>query len=148
MRTSTILSLGLAALSTASPVEKRQSIDDNYFAVTNFVYGCTTTCDWSFDVSIIGNDGAVHPPVNTPVTCSGSTKKQDYKQCSATNNENRSISAYIDKNNKLQLQYEVNLPKKGERYNYFGHKKVNAATSGKPQKKNFKVVESSATGVA
>lgn len=147
MRASAIIALGAAALATASPIEARQSIDDNYFQVSNFVYGCTTTCDWSFNVYVTGDDGANHPGFSTPVKCSGSTAKQDYKACGKVNNK-QSVSAYIDEDNKLQLQYEVNKPAKGERYNYFGHKKVNAATSGKPQKKNFKVVESSATGVA
>ena len=144
MRSSTILSLGLAALASSTPIETRA--DKNYFAVTNFVYGCTTTCDYSFDVTIVGS-AVNHPPVSTPVTCSGSTGKQKYKQCTSFS-DNRSISAYIDKDNELQMRYEVNKPKKGERYNCSGHKHVNAETSGKPQKKKFKVVESSATGIA
>lgn len=46
MRTSAILGLSLAALATAAPLEARQDASGNTFDVSDFVYGCTTTCDW------------------------------------------------------------------------------------------------------
>lgn len=61
----------------------------------------------------------------------------------------QTISAYIKKsNNNLKLQYEVNEPKKGARYDYYGHSHVNAATSGEPQAEKFRVKESRVTAVA
>ena len=148
MRSSTILTLGLAAVATSSPLAPRADGSGNYWEVSNFVFGCTTTCDWSFDVTVHGSS-ANHPEVLAPVTCSGSTTKQDYKTCSKIgNSDTRSVAPYIDENNKLRLPYQVQKPKQGARYDYYGHKHVNAETSGKPQKKQFKVQESSATGVA
>ena len=144
MRSSAILGVGIAALVSAAPLEERAS--KNYFAVSNFVYGCTVTCDYSFDVSVVGSQ-TEHPSVDTPVTCSGHTGKQKYKKCGRVS-DTQSIYAYIDKDDKLQLDYEYDDIAAGARYNYYGHKHVNAETSGKPQKKNFKVIESSATGVA
>ena len=135
---------GLAALASAAPLEERAS--SNYFAVSNFVYGCTVTCDYSFSVSVVG-DQAEHPSVDTPVTCSGHSGTQKFKKCGRVS-DTQSIYAYIDKDSKLQLDYEYHDVKAGATYNYYGHQHVNTATSGKPQRKNFKVKESSATGVA
>ena len=64
----------------------------------------------------------------------------------------QSIAAYIVKStNELKLRYEVNVPTEtGGRYDYYGEERVYAATSSDAdkQKKDFSVVESSATGVA
>ena len=145
MRSFIILGAGLASLASAAPTPETRA-DKNCFAVTNFVYGCTTTCDWSFSVAV-PDDNQDHPAVSTPVTCSGSTSNQDYKKCTPVSSS-QAIYAYIDKNNKLKLDYEYHDVDTGATYNYFGHRKVNTATSGNPQKKNFRVVESSATAIA
>ena len=144
MRPSTVLALGLATAASASPIESRAA-NPLQFEVSNFVFGCTVTCDWSFDVTVPSK--AAGPTVSTPVTCSGSTTDKDYKECSAISNK-LSIAAYIDKKNQLQLKYEVQKPAKGQTCDYYGHKHVNAATSGRPQKDAFSVNLSKATCVA
>lgn len=144
MRASTLLSVSIAALASGAPLEERAP--SNYFAVSKFVYGCTVTCDWSFDVKVFGKQ-AEHPPVKKPVTCSGSTTDQDYVKC-AEINASQSIYAYIDEDNQLQLQYEYDDTAEGARCQYYGDVHVQAATSGKPQKKNFRVKETSAQCVA
>jgi hypothetical protein len=122
MRASAILSLGLAAFATSSPIEARQD-SSNYFSVSNFVYGCTSTCDWSFDVTVHGNQQN-HPPVKKAVHCQGSLDDQDFVTCSGIS-DTRSVAAYIVKrNNQLRLRYEVNFPEEGSRYDYYGHRKV------------------------
>ena len=145
MRSSIILTAGLTALTAAAPLERR-AIEE--FQVSKFVYGCTTTCDWSFDVSILGDGTKNNPAVSTPVTCSGSLTDTNYVSCSSVSNT-QTISAYIKKsNNQLKLQYQVDEPKQGARYNYYGHTHVNAQTSGIAQPKKFQVKLSRATGVA
>jgi hypothetical protein len=145
MRFSIILSAGIITLAAAAPIKTRA--DSNYFQVTKFSYGCTTTCDWSFDVTVVGQSSN-HPAVSTPVTWSGSLADKDYMTCRNISNT-QTISAYIKKsNNDLLLHYQVGKPKQGARYNYYGHTHVNAATSGIAQPKKFQVKESRATGVA
>ena len=145
MRSSILLSAGLAILATAAPLEARAI---NEFQVTKFVYGCTTTCNWSFNVTILGDRTKNNPAVSTPVTCSGSLIDKDYVTCASVSNT-QTISAYIKKsNNQLLLQYQVEKPKQGARYNYYGHTHVNVETSGVAQPKKFQVKLSRATGVA
>lgn len=147
MRASTILGLGLAALATSSPIEARQDTSGNTFEVSNFVYGCTITCDWNFDVTVTG-DQTNHPPVKKAVHCQGNLDDTDFVECSGPN-DTRYVSAYIRKsNNQLRLKYHVEKPKQGAYYEYFGHRHVNAATSGKPQPSEFTVKEVRAIGVA
>ncbi|KAK3722480.1 hypothetical protein LTR37_002472 [Vermiconidia calcicola] len=146
MRTSTILAAGLATIASAAPVLEERQNNGNYFQVSNFVFGCTVTCDWSFDVQVVGKTEN-HPAVNKVISCSGTKEDTDFVECSDVD-ERRSILAYITPKNQLRLQYEVNQPAKGARYNYYGHKKVNSQTSGEPQASEFKVLETRATGVA
>lgn len=70
MRSSIIFRAGLAAMAAAAPVEERAADLPGTFQVSKFVYGCTSTCDWSFDVKILGSADN-HPAVSTPVHCSG-----------------------------------------------------------------------------
>lgn len=136
---------GLAVLANAAPLESHAI---NEFQVTNFVYGCTTTCDWSFNVSILGDGTKNNPAVSTPVTCSGSLTDKDYVTCGSVS-DTQTISAYIKKsNNQLLLQCQVEKPKQVARYNYYGHTHVNAETSGIAQPKKFQVKLSRSTGVA
>lgn len=65
MRTSTLLTTTLAAFAASTPLVPR--VEGNYFQISNFSYGCTTTCDWSFSVTI-PNTSANHPAVSSPVT--------------------------------------------------------------------------------
>ncbi|KAK3716055.1 hypothetical protein LTR37_006785 [Vermiconidia calcicola] len=147
MRTSTILAAGLATIASAAPVLEERQNNGNYFQVSNFSYGCSVTCDWSFDVQVIGKTEN-HPPVDRKViSCSGTTEDTDFVECSDVD-ERRSILAYITPKNQLRLQYEVNQPAKSARYNYYGHKKVNSQTSGELQPGQFKVYETRATGIA
>ncbi|KAK5166894.1 uncharacterized protein LTR77_007623 [Saxophila tyrrhenica] len=148
MRASAIIGLSLAALATSSPIEARQDDSGNVFSVSDFVFGCTTTCDWSFDVTVVGSQLPNHPPVKNAVTCSGSLEDKDFVECSEFGNGNRYVAAYITPANQLRLKYHVTKPRQGAYYEYFGHRKVNAQTSGKPQPTEFTVKEVRAIGVA
>lgn len=70
MRVSSILALGAAAMVSAAPLEERANLGE--FDITNFSYGCTTTCGWSFDVTV-GPKSDHHPAVKKPVHCEGTT---------------------------------------------------------------------------
>jgi hypothetical protein len=147
MRTAAILSLGLAALATSTPIEPRADTSGNTFEVTNFVFGCTTTCDWNFDVTVTGSQPN-HPPVKNAVHCAGSLTDNDFVECSGPN-DTRYVSAYIRKsNNQLRLKYTVGKPAQGAYYEYFGHRKVGAATGPNPSPSEFTVKEVRAVGVA
>ena len=149
MRASSILTLGTAALAAAAPaqLEERQA-ELGQFHVSNFVYGCTTTCDWSFDVTV-GPKFANHPPVKKTVHCEGSTDIKSFQDGTCSDiSDTKTIRAFIGPQNRLRLQYEVSFPEEGSRYAYTGGKKVNAQTSGKPQPSEFVVPETKATGVA
>ncbi|KAI5363083.1 hypothetical protein Slin15195_G104600 [Septoria linicola] len=119
------------------------------FAVSNFVFGCTAGCNYSFDLAVEGS-AENHPAVTKSVKCSGDLEATDYVQCGHVSKTQR-LYAYIEKDtNKLKLEYEVSRPKASAVYRYTGEKTVYAATSDQAdkQKKNFKVKETAATGVA
>lgn len=141
MHASAILALGAAALASAAPTTSQKDT----FEVSNFVFGCTSTCDWYMDVSF--NGGASY-------YCKGSLQQTtDYTQCSGEGDE--VLAAYIDNftdntKNILKLQYEVSNAEEGTRYDYYGEDRVYAATSDDADKQEaqFTVPVSSATGVA
>ncbi|KAK4632303.1 Ecp20-2 [Fulvia fulva] len=143
------LILAGAALAAAVPSELAGP-KPNQFTITNFVFGCTVGCDWSFNVAVQGS-GPDHPPVKKPVKCSGNVNDaKDYVDCGKISDTQR-IKAYIVKaTNQLKLEYEVQKPNHGAVYRYTGEKKVYAATGehAKLQKPNFVVKETGSTGVA
>jgi hypothetical protein len=161
MHASAIIALGAAALAAAAPTTQTKK---DSFEVSKFVFGCTgmsymnpnnlastsltlpfstAGCYYYFDVAYNGGE-SYH--------CEGSTKATDYLQCTGADDN---VLAYIDNTtdktkNILKLQYEDSDVEAGTRYNYYGHKRVYAATSGDAdkQKAKFAVKVSSATGVA
>ena len=128
MRASAVLGLSLAALATSSPIEARQDTSGNTFNVSNFVFGCTVTCDWSFDVTVSGSQ-TNHPALTTAVTCSGSTTDKDFVECTEIGNGNtRYVAAYITGADQLRLKYHVSKPKQGAYYEFvFLHSNVDSA---------------------
>jgi hypothetical protein len=141
MHASAILALGAAALAAAAPTTQQKKQDS--FEVSKFVFGCTAGCYYNFDVSY-DNGSSYH--------CAGSLAETDYLQCTG---EDENLTAYIDNatdktKNILKLQYEESDVEAGTRYNYYGHKRVYAATSddASKQKEKFAVKVSSSTGVA
>lgn len=149
MRASTILAVAAPALVAAAPAADKASLPGK-FDVTNFSFGCTAGCYWSFDLAVEGS-AASHPATGPAVKCEGSLNDDtDYVKCGNVS-ETQHLYAYIVKDtNELKLQYEVNDYTKATVFRYYGEKKVYAATSADAakQKKNFKVKESSATAVA
>lgn len=146
MRVSSILALGAATAVSAAPLQERADLGE--FSITNFVYGCTTTCDWSFDVTISPKSDH-HPAVKKPVHCEGSTDITTFQDGTCADiSDTKSLRAFIGPKNRLKLQYEINFPDEGATYWYQGGKKVNAQTSGKPQPSEFTVPELKAFAVA
>ena len=118
MRASSILALGAAALVSAAPLEERAGLGE--FSITNFVYGCTTTCDWSFDVTI-GPKSDHHPAVKKAVHCEGSTDIKGFQDGSCADiSDTQTLRAFIGPANRLKLQYEVSFPSEGSTYWYQG----------------------------
>jgi len=150
MHASSILTFGLATLAAAAPTSN-SAHKTNKFAVTNFVFGCTSGCYWNFDLAVKGSE-VNHPAISTPVHCSGGLdENKDYVDCggvSATQN----LRAYIVKaTNELKLEYEVRpYTEPGSVYRYYANTTVYAATGSdaKKQKTDFTVKQSSATAVA
>ncbi|KAM3424602.1 hypothetical protein BST61_g6592 [Cercospora zeina] len=145
---STILAASLAALAAAAPA-KRADLPGT-FEVTNFSYGCSASCYWSFDLSVSGS-AENHPAVDPTYKCSGGLDENtDYVQCAKVS-ETQSLSAYIEKdNNTLHLQYDVQNYNTGATYKYFGEEVVYSSTGSDAdkQKESFCVPENRATGVA
>ena len=140
----------LAAATTPSTYDNKASQLPGKFAITNFVFGCTVGCSYSFDLSVSGN-AENHPAVKKPVKCSGNLDTAtDYVECGHVS-KTQKLYAFIEKDtNELKLQYEVQRPKTQAVYRYMGEKVVYAATSDNAalQKESFKVKETSATAVA
>ena len=141
MHASAILALGAAALAAAAPTTQQKK---DSFEVSKFVFGCTAGCYYNFDVAYNGGE-SYH--------CAGSTTLTDYVECTAGDDKN--LLAYIDNTtdktkNILKLEYVDSDVDAGTRYNYYGHKRVYAATSSDAdkQKPEFTVKVSSSTGVA
>lgn len=149
MKFSSALALAGASLAAAAPTTTDPLAGQN-FNVTNFVFGCTVGCDWYFDLAIEGS-AANHPETLPPVKCQGNLDDTtDYKECGFVS-ETQHLYAYIVKaTNELKLQYEVFNYNTGATYRYYGNETVYAATGDNAdlQEPNFKVPESSATGVA
>jgi uncharacterized protein YjbJ (UPF0337 family) len=140
MHASAIIALGAAALAAAAPTTQQKK---DSFEVSKFVFGCTSGCYYNFDVAYNGGE-TYH--------CAGALTDTDYLQCTGADDN---LTAYIDNatdktKNILKLQYEDSDVEAGTRYNYYGHKRVYAATSSDAdkQKAKFAVKVSSATGVA
>jgi hypothetical protein len=141
MHTSTIIALGAATLAAAAPTACNPQKDS--FEVSKFVFGCTAGCYYNFDVTYNDSD-SYH--------CAGALTATDYIQCTG---EDDNLLAYIDNatdktKNILKLEYVDSDVDAGTRYNYYGHKRVYAATSSDAdkQKPEFSVKVSSSTGVA
>ncbi|KXS93610.1 hypothetical protein AC578_7808 [Pseudocercospora eumusae] len=146
MRTSTILALAASTLALASPLLELEVT--HQFAVTKFVFGCSASCSWSFNVTVQGEFGN-HPELKTPATCSGGLDEDhDYKKCVGVDSETQEVFAYIDKdNNLLRLQYAVDNLEDHHTYRYYGEKEVYASTSenAKLQNEDFFVPEQNAS---
>lgn len=148
MRASSILALGAAALVSAAPLEERAA-DLGEFYITNFVFGCTTSCDWSFDVTV-GPKSDHHPAVKKPVHCEGSLDEVKGFQdgtCSDIS-DTKTIRAFIGPKSRLNLQYEINFPKEGSTYWYQGGKKVGSQTGDNPSPSEFTIAEAKASAIA
>jgi hypothetical protein len=151
MRLSTA-ALTLAGSTLATAVAATEA--PNTFEVTNFSFGCTTDCAWTFSATVTGDHPPNHPALTTPVTCSGSFTGPDdpngsqYTPCSKTDSPEGSsteLYARIDaKTNELGFLYYVYTPT-GHNYLYLGEKTVYAATGPDAEKQAsaFSVVESS-----
>ncbi|KAF7197604.1 hypothetical protein HII31_01107 [Pseudocercospora fuligena] len=152
MRTSTILALAASTLTSASPLLAIEPPVTAQFNVSKFVFGCTTGCYWSFNVTVEG-EFKNHPELKSPVTCSGGLdENKDYKKCDVGDvSETQEVLAYIVKDtNMLKLQYAVNNLEERSTYRFYGEKKVYAATSdqAKLQKEEFFVPETVVAAVA
>ena len=133
--------LSAAALATANPLE--QATQGKAFVITNFIFGCTIGCDWSFNVVIQGS-GPNHPPVKLPVKCSGNTDNAlDYTDCGVVS-DTQKIRAYVTMDtNVLNLEYDVQKQSQNLVYHFTGELKVRTtmSTGPKKQKKKFMVKE-------
>jgi hypothetical protein len=148
MRASTIIAIAGSSLVAAAPTPREAT---NTFEVTDFSFGCTNECYWSFSATVTGNNPPSHPAVETPVTCSGSFTGADpssgkqYNTCSSTGNDKTELLAMIDREtNILSLLYLVNAPEDGNNYRYLGQQEVYSATGpdAEKQEKDFSVPES------
>ncbi|KAF1826603.1 uncharacterized protein K489DRAFT_377033 [Dissoconium aciculare CBS 342.82] len=135
MRASTIIALASSTLVAAAPTPRDTSSSSNIFEISDFVFGCTNDCGWSFKATITGSNPPTHPSLDTPVTCAGNFNVQDpssgqqYVDCSATGDAKTSLVANIDpKTNVLSLLYLVSAPEDGNNYRYLGQKEVYAVT--------------------
>ena len=150
MHATTLLLTSLAALTSATPVPSTNNYSpNNLFHIENFVFGCTTTCDWYYDITVT-NSSENHPSTG-PVHCQGSldTIKSfaDAENVCAVPSANQHIATFIDKEtNLLQIQYRY-TPGDSYEFWYEGNQTVNAATSGKPQATDFYIPESKAYAV-
>jgi hypothetical protein len=112
---------------------RRRSTPQSYgsFFVNNFVFGCTSGCYYSFDVSFTTMD--------TQFSCSGSLEDKDYVECKG-DVSGESYSAYIDNTtdataNILKLQLTVdNYPDEGTTTHWYGEDQVYAVTSSDADK--------------
>ncbi|KAF2216952.1 hypothetical protein CERZMDRAFT_89740 [Cercospora zeae-maydis SCOH1-5] len=142
----TILAASLASLAAAAPAKRDLP---GTFEVTNFVYGCSASCFWSFDLGVSGS-AQNHPATGPTVKCSGSLDNDtDYVQC-GTVSETQTLSAYIEKaNNVLHLRYDVTNYNTGATYKYYGDETVYSSTGpdAAKQEESFCVKENRATGV-
>lgn len=147
MIASTLLLSTLAALVAGSPIAAR---DPNIFHVSNFVFGCTTTCDWYYDVTVV-NDAVNHPRTGS-VHCQGSLDSVTSFDTAASAcdfiSDSQKLSTFIDQDNNLQLRYKYENTTLGGTFWYEGSTPVNAATSGKPQATDFSVPETKAYAIA
>jgi hypothetical protein len=148
MHASAILALGAATLAAAAPAANKHHAK-NEFSVTNFSFGCTGSCYWSFNLTVPQVKSERHPLVLDPVTCSGNLDQDtDYILCDPIPSSSQVLKAYVVKaTNELKLLYQVNLPELGERYVYEGETEVYSATGNDAakQKENFVVVQNKVT---
>lgn len=156
--TISILCFVILVIAGTAPLRERAIPSNQYFGISNFTFGCTTTCDWSFDVAIHGNN-TNHPAVRELVSCSGSNETQDYVDCGHISGS-QSIAAYINLQDQLQLQYEFNNVTSRHafhnastgygnttaqaRFRYYGDTHVKPETIELAQPESFNVKESTA----
>lgn len=146
MRVSNILALGSAALVSAAPLQERADLGE--FSITNFVFGCTVTCDWSFDVTI-GPKFDHHPAVKKAVHCSGTKDIKSFQDGTCTDiSGTQTLRAFIGPADRLKLQYEIQYPQEGATYWYQGGKKVGSQTGNNPSPASFTVPELKASAIA
>jgi hypothetical protein len=160
MRASTIIAFATAGLVAAAPTSAPSCKNNNNsgskdtttqtygsFFVNNFVFGCTSGCYYSFDVSFTTMD--------EQFKCSGSLEDKDYVECKG-DVTGESYSAYIDNTtdataNTLKLQLTVdNYPNEGTTTHWYGEDRVYAVTSSDADKQeaSFSVDATSMTAVA
>jgi hypothetical protein len=157
MRSSTIIAFATAGLAAAAPTSAPSCKNSNAgsastatqsygsFFVNKFVFGCTSGCYYSFDVSFTTTD--------TEFSCSGSLSDKDYVECKG-DVKGESYSAYIDTTtgaNLLKLQLTVSdYPDKGTTTHWYGKDQVYAATSSEAdkQKDSFLVEATRMSAVA
>ena len=148
MRASTIIAVAASTLAGAVPVTRDASLPGT-FEVTNFSFGCTASCYYSFDVVVSGSADH-HPDFTTPVKCSGGLDENtDYTEC-GTVSQTQSVLAYIEKDTSLlKLKYVTQDLSNGATYSYLGEKEVYSATGPNADKQSadFCVPETTAFGV-
>jgi hypothetical protein len=141
MHASAILAFAAAGLAAAAPTANTG--DKGKFFVNKFVFGCTSGCYYSFNLSF-QNDAQFQ--------CSGSLEDKDYVECKGEV-DTESYYAYIDTTedkNILKLQFEVSNSEEGTVTRYYGEDQVYAVTSSDAdkQEESFSVGVSSVTAVA
>ncbi|CZT18384.1 uncharacterized protein RCC_04228 [Ramularia collo-cygni] len=158
MHASTIFALAAATFASAAPVDiPGQQFGS--FEVSNFIFGCTSGCNWYFDVSIAGSF-LNHPAIDTPVHCEGgwaldpSDVPSEYVECGPIS-QTQSVSAYVTRaveegeQSVLNLVYSTSNPLTGAVFKYYGDDNVYSATgyNASLQQSEFSVPETSATAV-
>jgi hypothetical protein len=157
MHASTIVAFSAAGLAAAAPTstpscgssnggsEGTDTLSYGSFFVNKFVFGCTASCYYSFEVSFTTSDAQF--------ACSGSLDDKNYVECKG-DVDGESYSAYINTTtdvNLLKLQLTVsNYPDEGTTTHWYGEDQVYAATSSDAdkQKDYFSVDATSMTAVA